>query len=75
MEQILLYRPLKFENENKSDESPNQWSGDSLYCKDVRHKEFKMLISEPHLVAERLMWQLWICGTTKYDPSNTERWL
>jgi hypothetical protein len=46
---ILLSRPLNFENENKFDESPVQGSGDSLYCKDVRHKQFKTLISEPHL--------------------------
>jgi hypothetical protein len=52
MEQILLYRSLNFENENKFDEFPFQGSGDSLYCKDVRHEEFKTLISEPHLGAE-----------------------
>jgi hypothetical protein len=50
--EILLYRPLNFENENKFDESPVQGSGDSLYCKDVRHKECKTLISEPRLGAE-----------------------
>jgi len=50
--EILLYRPLNFENENKFDESPFQGGGDSLYCKDVRHKEFKILISEPHLGAD-----------------------
>jgi len=50
--EILLYRPLNFENENKFDESPFHASGDSLYCKDISHKEFKTIISEPHLRAE-----------------------
>jgi len=36
--EILLYRTLNFENENKFDESPFQGSGDSLYCKDISHK-------------------------------------
>jgi hypothetical protein len=50
--EILLYRSLNFENENKFDEIPFKGSGDSLYCKDVRHKKFKTLISELHLGAE-----------------------
>jgi len=37
---------------NKFDESPFQASGASMCYKDVRHKEFKTLISEPHLGAE-----------------------
>jgi len=45
-------RHLNFENENEFDESPVQGSGDSLCCKDVRHKELKSLISEPQLGAE-----------------------
>jgi hypothetical protein len=42
--EILLSRPLDFENENKFYESLKQQSNDSLYCKDVRHKEIKTLI-------------------------------
>jgi len=50
--EILLYRPLNFGNENKFYMSPFQGSGGCLYYKDLRHEEFKTLISEPHLGAE-----------------------
>jgi len=42
--EILLYRPVNFKNENKFYESLEQQSSDSLYCKDLRHKEIKTLI-------------------------------
>jgi hypothetical protein len=42
--EILLSRPLDFENENEVDQSLEQQSSDSLYCKDVRHKDIKTLI-------------------------------
>jgi len=44
--------PSILKMKNKFDESQFQGSGDSLYYKDVWHKEFKTLISEPHLGAE-----------------------
>ena len=50
--EILLSRTLNFENENKFDESAFQGRGDSLYCKDIRHKELKPLLAVPHLGAE-----------------------
>jgi hypothetical protein len=41
--EILLSRPLDFENENGFDQSQEQQTSDSLYCTDVRHKEIKTL--------------------------------
>jgi hypothetical protein len=42
--EILLSGPLDLENENKFEESLEQRTSDSLYCKDVRHKDTKTLI-------------------------------
>jgi hypothetical protein len=42
--EIVLSRPLYFENENKFNQSLEQQTSDSLYYKDVRHKEIKTLI-------------------------------
>jgi hypothetical protein len=41
--EILLFRPLDFENKNNFDQSLEQQTTDILYCKDVRHKDTKTL--------------------------------
>jgi len=44
--EILLSRSGDFENKNKFDESLDQRICDSLYRKNVRHKELENIISE-----------------------------
>ena len=44
--EILLSRSSNFKNKNKFDESLDQRIYDSLYRKDVRHKELESVISE-----------------------------
>jgi len=49
--EILLSRSSNFKNKNKYDDSLDQRNYDSLYRRDVRHKELESVISEFQLGA------------------------
>ena len=59
--EILLSRSLKLENKNKFNESLDQPICDSLYRKDISHKELESVISESQLGA-----LLYINWTVRY---------
>ena len=62
--EILLSRSRNFENKNKFDKSLDQRICDSLYRRDVRHKELENVISESQVGA-----LLYVKCTVRYTHS------